>query len=248
MQGKYTFYNSTYQLPLNEQSTDPPRSNAMHGLLVDRIMTVNAATTDTTSAKLTLSHSFKNEVGYPFEWYYEITYTLSDMGLDISITVENKMAEQPLPLYIGWHPYFVCTPHSSIITFDQCTRWNHVQLNANMNPTGITSPGTPFDGNTPIGGTPGHPTFYDDEYKAVDSLLVCGQLKTKLHDVEGGKTVVLYQSQNMRLVHVFTGYLEEGSIAMEPMSGMADAYNNHDHLSVLSGGELWKASFGIYLE
>ena len=40
----------------------------------------------------------------------------------------------------------------------------------------------------------------------------------------------------------------ENAVAIEPMSGMADAYNNHDHLSTLSGEENWTGEFGVYVE
>lgn len=208
---------------------------------------MESATTDKSSAVLTLSYDFKDEDdGYPFAWRYEATYTLSSKGLDISIMVRNPMPKDPLPMYIGWHPYFLCTTYKAVITFDTCTGWNHVEVNSNMDPTGITSPGTPFDGTKPIGGSAGKPTAYDDGYKATHPPSMCGQLKTKLYDPDTDKTVVLYQSENMRFLQVFTGI--DGSVAIEPMSGMADAFNNHDHLSVLSGGEIFQESFGVYLE
>ena len=219
----------------------------MHGLLAGKVMTVESAVATAGSARLTLSYDFKNEEeGYPFDWFYEITYTLSGQGLDIAITIDNTQETSALPMYIGWHPYFLCTTHKAVITFDKCTGWNHIELNSNMNPTGQTSLGVPFDGFTPIGGTASNPTAYDDEYKATLPPSECGQIKTTLYDPDTEKTVVLYQSSNMRFIQVFTGLT--GTIAIEPMSGMADAFNNHDHLSVLSGKEQWQASFGVYLQ
>ena len=63
--------------------------------------------------------------------------------------------------------------------------------------------------------------------------------------------VVLWQDSNFRFVHVFTGsnsIFHENAVAIEPMSAMADAYNNHDHLTTLSAGETWGGSFGVYVE
>lgn len=219
----------------------------MHGLLADRVMKVEKAIATDESAVLTLSYDFKNEEnGYPFSWFYQITYTLSSQGLDFYITVDNTMETSPLLMYIGWHPYFLCTTHKALIRFDQCTGWNHIQLNSNANPTGTTALGVPFDGNTPIGGNASNPTAYDDEYKASLPPTECSQIKTKLYDPDTDKTVVLHQSANMRFLQVFTGLT--GTVAIEPMSGMADAFNNHDHLSILSGKEQFGASFGVYLE
>ena len=215
-------------------------------------MTVSDQVADDKEAKLVLSFNFEDSAeGYPFLWFYEISYTLSELGFHISISVQNTMTMKPLPLYIGWHPYFTCTAYSATVTFDQQVGWNHVQLNSNLNPTGITTSGTPFNGDSPIGGTPNNPTLYDDEYKTTLSSSMCRIIETKLYDPDTEKTVVLSQSANMRFVHIYTGStagLGEGAIALEPMSGMADAYNNHDDLSILSGGETWQASFGVHLQ
>lgn len=220
----------------------------MHGLLAGKILSVKSAIATKSSAILTLSSVFQVEdAGYPFIWLYEITYTLSADRFDISMTITNPMATTPLPMYVGWHPYFLCTTNEAVITFDTCTGWNHIGLNSNLNPTGITTFGTPFDGNTPIGGNATNPTSYDDEYKATMPPSVCNEIKTKLHDPGTDKTIVLYQSPEMRFIQVFTGLT--GTIAIEPMSGMADAFNNHDHLTILSGaGGTWQGSFGVYLE
>ncbi len=51
-------------------------------------------------------------------------------------------------------------------------------------------------------------------------------------------------------MHIFTGsssLFQENAVAIEPMGGMADAYNNHDHLSVISGGEIWKGEIGVHV-
>ena len=235
-------------MPLNENKTNPPLKNALHGLLAGKIMDHIEQTYDDEKAALVLGLDIKGAEGYPFSFHYEARYTLSKAGFDIQITIVSLMGNQtlPVPVYIGWHPYFVCTPYKSVITFDNCTNWNHVYLDKNSDPNGFTDIGTPFDGKTPIGGTPGTPTAYDDEYKATEPPSRCGAIKTKLFDPDTKKTIVLHQSENMRFVHVFTGV--EGAVAMEPMSGMADAFNNHDHLSILSTQETFEASFGVYLE
>lgn len=136
--------------------------------------------------------------------------------------------------------------------FDKCTPWNHVELNANMDPTGITEHFYGFNGTQPIGGTATNPTFYDDEFKpAQPNNLVCEIIETRLYDEPTQQTVVLWQDPNYRLVHVFTGSeasFHQDAVAIEPMSGMADAYNNHDHLSILSGGETWSGIVGVYVE
>ena len=253
-QGTYTFYNETYRLPLNEDSTDPPRLNALHGLLAGKKLKVVNQSADEFQANLHLFYEFDDEVrGYPFAWSFEVVYTLSSsLGLGIDFTVTNLEKNLPIPFYIGWHPYFACTAYSTVVTFDPSLKWTYVDMNSNMIPTGITTPDVvPFDGSSAIGGTASAPTFFDTEYKSITPPAYNSFIVSKIHDVASGKMVSLSQSPNMRFVHVFTGSTAgfgEGAVAVEPMSAMADAYNNHDHLSVLSGGEVWKASIRVALE
>ena len=78
----------------------------------------------------------------------------------------------------------------------------------------------------------------------------------------------MWQDSNYRFNQIFTGSKEkwcvretdagywvalchvcrgDDAIAFEPMSAKADAFNNYDHLSVLSDGETFDGSFGFYV-
>jgi aldose 1-epimerase len=246
--GRYEFFDSVYHLPLNEISVDPPRVNALHGFMDGKKMVVTDTESTSNFARLQLSCSFNQPLpGYPFDFDVSIDYFLSDTGFHMTFYITNTMESTPMPFYMGWHPYFLCFPYKAYVVLDPCTAWNHVELNENMGPTGATAQYFGFNGTEPIGGTISSPTFYDDEFKPIQPKnRACRFIVTKLHDDPTEQTVVLWQDSSFRFVHVFTG--REGAIAIEPMSGMADAYNNHDHLSVLSGGETWSGAVGIYIE
>ena len=47
---------------------------------------------------------------------------------------------------------------------------------------------------------------------------------------------------------VYTGRAKDGLVAVEPMSGSTDCFNNGDGLVVLQAGEEWAGSFGVRLE
>lgn len=198
------------------------------------------------------STQISNEPGYPFSLDVVITYTLNKYGFSIIVNATNTNGDgMPLPFYMGWHPYFKCTAYTSYVTLDPCQKWAHVQLNDNMNPTGITQRTYMFDGSVVIGGNKTDPTFYDDEYKPLAGPLLCENGRTKLFDTATNQAVILWHNAAFHYVHIFTGsssMFHEDSVAMEPMSGMADAYNNHDGLTVLSDGETWSGSFGVYVE
>ncbi len=250
-QGQYTFFNEAFQLNVNENTTDPTHVNALHGLLAGKVFQVAKADATDESAILGVVYSFPgDEKGYPFKLTVMIEYTLDKNGFKLGFTVANDMATTPLPFYVGWHPYFACEAYKAYVTLDPCGKWSRVEMNENFNPTGITDIFKGLDGTTPIGGTSAKPTFYDDEYKVLTSPNDCARMETKLYDPDSNQTVVLWQDSNFRFVHVFTGsasLFQENAIAIEPMGGMADAYNNHDHLSVVSGDEVWKGEFGVYV-
>ena len=248
MQGRYEFFNSVYYLPLNELSIDPPQINALHGFMDGKKMTITDTQTTARYGLLQLSYTFNHPLpGYPFDFELSIDYILSESGFAMDFHVTNNMESTPMPFYMGWHPYFHCVPNEAYVVLDPCTSWNHVELNANMDPTGETTRYYGLNGSDPIGGTPLNPTFYDDEFKPINPRKPrCDYIQTRLYDEPTQQTVVLWQDSSFRFVHVFTG--RQGAIAVEPMSGMADAYNNHDHLSVLSGGETWSGSVGVYVE
>ena len=254
LQGQYQFFNESYKLPTNENYTTGSRLNAMHGFLAGKkAVNIQEFIQPYFSASIIATFMIQDEPGYPFKLQVDITYNLTqEHGFIITVKATNRNGDgSPLPFYAGWHPYFKCTAYSSVITLDKCTGWNHVLMNKNMNPTGLTEETTTFNGTTSVGGNPGKPTQYDDEYKPLEGTAMCPQLVTKLEDVATNQAVVLWQDERFRFVQVFTGYsspLKEEAIAIEPMSGMADAYNNHDHLTTLSDGESWEGSFGVYVE
>lgn len=249
MQGQYIFYNKSYQLNVNENTT---YVNALHGYLANKTMKLESEEFTETYASLTLSYMFAgDEKGYPFLLHVEITYTLSYDGFKTSIKLINLMPNSPLPVYVGWHPYFKCVAYKAVLTFDQCSNWNHVKMNPNFNPNGTTEVFSGFDGSTPIGGNNTNPTYYDDAYKAIRPPHVCPSMHTRLYDPETAQTVVLWQDSSFRFLQVFTGsssLFGENAIAIEPMSGSVDGYNNHDHLNVLSGRESWIGEFGVYVQ
>lgn len=121
--------------------------------------------------------------------------------------------------------------------------------NGSLIPTGQTQIETGFDGTVPIGGSAGNPTYYDNEWKATRRVFEF--VETEIWDPVAGYSTFLWQDSSFPLTQLFTGSMSlwgESAIAFEPMSGIADAFNNHDHLSILSAGEQWFGSFGVYLQ
>jgi aldose 1-epimerase len=76
---------------------------------------------------------------FPFAHTIEITYRLKDGGLEVNTRVQN-MSSEPMPLSIGFHPYFQLTDSTRdewTISVGARTQW---LLAANKIPTGETQP------------------------------------------------------------------------------------------------------------
>merc|ERR1712217_516786 len=113
-----------------------------------------------------------------------------------------------------------------------------------MIPTGLTVPFSSFRGER-IGGSTQEPTFWDTGLKATASTAECSVLRTELHDPRFGDSSVLWMSSpEFKWLQVFTGGLYHGMgqvVALEPMSGETNAFNNHQAVELLlQAGETWQ--------
>ena len=229
------------------------------------------------AAYVTLGYSFDgtSTPGWPFKLDVALTYTLSAGRLAIKTRATNLEDSRAVPWFNSWHPYFaVGSVAQARVEFDSCAPssmagasalWSHITMgpgaprNGDLIPTGAATPWTQFDGVTPIGGaSEDKPTYMDDEFKSMlpPSLSVhaaCGPwIQQKIHDVGGDQsTLVLFADRQHRVFQIFTGAREGwgwNAIALEPMSALADAYNNGDGLTLLWPGETFEGVFGAAIE
>jgi galactose mutarotase-like enzyme len=138
------------------------------------------------------------------------------------------------------------------------TGWRHITMpqgaprGGSLIPTGHSSPWQP---DWRIGGTAQTPTYMDDEFVSTSPVIAfrhCPDpmnFEQEIIDEGGdGDAIVLFADRQHRVWQIFTG-AKEGwgwdAIALEPMSGLADAFNNGDGLKVLSAGEVFEGTFGM---
>jgi len=136
--GTYTWNGKTHYLNRNSAN------NAIHGFLIGgQPMEVAQISSDDSHAAVTLSYTFGGEEGYPFNVSFELTYTLDSNGLQVKGKAENIMADRSAPFMLGLHPYFkVKDVSKTVVTFDQCSKWNHVDVTPapDLIPIGTTTP------------------------------------------------------------------------------------------------------------
>jgi aldose 1-epimerase len=89
--GRFTFRGRDHQLETNL----PP--NAIHGTVFTRPWEVTAHTVERAELATELGP------GWPFRGLVTQTVTLRPDGLDASLTLE---ADEPMPAWLGWHPWF----------------------------------------------------------------------------------------------------------------------------------------------
>ena len=111
-----------------------------------------------------------------------------------------------------------------------------------------TGNGVPLAASGFPNGCPLGDVQYDDAFKALASVADVPQLETRIGDSATGDVCVVWQAGQCRFVQVYSGQRQHGLVAVEPMSGQADCFNNGDGLVVLQAGEEWRTSFGCRLE
>lgn len=257
--GSYTFGGVQHQLPRNwdETATRITRSgtHAIHGLLPRELDVVSVDTDGGACLKLGASFDGSDE-GYPFQVDVTFSYCLhADNGFSIDVSATNRSpGGTAAPFMVGWHPYVQLRGPmaSAVLAFDSRSNYNmsvpehggQAGPARDSHPTGRTVASDDFTQGQPLGDR-----YWDDGFKATASTRAVASLETRVTDSVGqDSTVVLWQDARCRFIQVYTGLRERGALAIEPMSGQTDCFNNGDGLVVLQAGETWETSFGVRLE
>ena len=123
--GRFTFEEKTYQLPLNEATG----RHAIHGFTPRHPWRVVGTDVGADSASITgqfqLSRDLPDARGYwPADFVLTLTYRLTASVLRVEAVVENP-DPGPLPFGLGYHPYF-CIPTAPGAAADEMVLEAHV--------------------------------------------------------------------------------------------------------------------------
>lgn len=218
--------------------TEASRNNASHGLLRN----TGYALVDESEFSVTLEATVFPQHGYPFLLRHRVRYEL-DQSLDLRVsqTLIND-SQGNAPFVLGAHPYFRLgdvAPEDLTLTVQAGTR---LVADDRLIPRSTA----PADGE------------YDfSDGAGVGSLLVDVALTDLTFDdgtarhtltAPDGRSVSLEQDESCRYVHVFVTDTFPGrskAVALEPMTGPANAFNSGDGLRWLAPGEAFTMSWGI---
>ncbi|MGW8482286.1 aldose 1-epimerase family protein [Microbacterium sp. NPDC055903] len=217
--------------------TEPKLNNASHGLL-----RFSAYEVTQTEASATLRATIVPQTGWPYEIATSVTYTLTDGGVAVEHTLENR-TDAAAPVALGTHPFVTIDdvdPRELVLTIPAETQF---ETDERMLPTGTSAAPAALRAGVRLGDIV-LDTGFTDLVRDDD-----GRIRHTL-SAPDGRTVTLWQGEGFDFVQVYTtqGYPgQELAVAIEPMTAPADALNSGLGIRRLLPGETWTLHWGIEL-
>ncbi|MFD5277200.1 aldose 1-epimerase family protein [Pseudarthrobacter sp. NPDC058362] len=231
----------TWQLDGKEQQldiTEVSRNNASHGLLRN----AGYALVDESEHSVTLEAAIFPQHGYPFLVRHQVRYGINEgLGLEVRQTLLND-GGAPAPFVLGAHPYLRVGDTAAedlVLTVGADT-----QLVADERK--IPRSHAPVSGDVDFrdGRTVG---MLDVDVALTGLDFRDGRARHVLADPQG-RAVSLWQDTSCGYVHVFITPTYPGrtrAVALEPMTGPANAFNSGEGLRWLQPGESFTMEWGI---
>ena len=223
--GKYTFNNSKYKLNCNEVD----KNNALHGLVYNKTFVCTKKALTLNDASVTLQYKdYGEHQGFPFKFNIELTYTLNKKGIIVSVNIINK-DEKTFPFSLGWHPYFYSK------------NLDNSSLNFSSNKKYV------FDNQQIISGTTNLNIEMPFQLKAV-TLDDCYLLKTnKIDFLTPEYSFKIASTSKENFLQLYTPEVYN-VIAIEPMTGAGNNFNNKIGLQTLQPNETYNMKWLLAIE
>nr|WP_321477150.1 aldose 1-epimerase [uncultured Paludibaculum sp.] len=234
-----------YALDLEVGNVSPgPNNTPIHGLLVySKLWKVKSSNADGRGASVTARLEFWRHpelmAQFPFAHNIEMTYRLADGALEVQTSVENLSVE-PLPISLGYHPYFQLTDSPRDEWTVHLPAKDRLTLSSRLIPTGERTT-NPYGDPLALQGV-----VLDDVF---DGLVRDADGKSRFW-VQGKKQRVTVEYGPKFGVAVVYAPRGRGFICFEPMTGPTNAFNAaHDGwykgLQTVAPGGLWSESFRV---
>lgn len=218
--------------------TEVSRNNASHGLLRNAAYEL----VDESEFSVSLEAPIFPQHGYPFLVRHRVQYALAeDLGLVVHQTLLND-SQEPAPFVLGSHPYLRLgdvPDEELVLTVDAGSR---LVADERL----IPRSSEPVSGDLDLRG--GRTVADLDIDVAYTELAFAGGVARQTLQASDGRSVSLWQDEACRYVHVFVTDKFPGrakAVAIEPMTGPANAFNSGDGLRWLPAGESFTMIWGI---
>ncbi len=223
--GQFNFKGSNYNLQCNEKQLN----NAIHGLVYNKAFLVDELKKFENHAEIKLYYEELNPpTGYPFKFRVELTYKLTNEFLSLKINVIN-LDDKKLPFTVGWHPYFKSEDlDKSKIQFD-CIK------KIKCNKKNIALGFEPFNSKMPL----------SLRKRRFDDAFVLENPDVKFFTPE--YDLVIKSSEKESFLQLYTP-MNTNAIAIEPMTGVSDSFNNKIGLKKLSPGQSYSIEWQVSIK
>jgi len=218
--------------------TEVPLTNAIHGLLRN----TGYAAIEQSAHHVVLEATIHPQHGYPFLARHQVRYELTeDSALTVAQTLVNDSTARA-PFVLGAHPYFRIgdVPTEELTITVAANR--RLTTTDRLIPTGAV----PVDGIYEL--RPGRPVRESHMDTCFTGLATDDGAARHTLSAPDGRRVTLWQDADAPYVHVYITDSFPGrtlAVAMEPMTGPANAFNSGDGLRWLEPGESFTLRWGI---
>ncbi len=231
--GTYSFEKKTYHLPINEKARD----NAIHGFVYKQKFELIKETITTDHVSIELKSNYTgDQPGYPFpfETYFIVELNEED-GLSCTLRFVNT-GNTDMPLVAGWHPYYSLNADADQILM-KLPQGDIIEVDDRMIPTGNLNKHNAFDQLTTVGDK-----IFDNIFKLKSSHK---RARIILKNPKSGITLEIWQEPELFKYWVIYTPPGRKTIAVEPMTGNIDAFNNKEGLIVIKSGAKVSGKFGV---
>lgn len=230
--GKYEFEGVKYSLPINKAD----EHNAIHGFVSNNTFELLSSKETDSGYELVLQSNSGITEGYPFPFKIVVTYIFKGFSLSVKTEISNTGTKQ-MPIGFGWHPYFTFGTDISEVSL-QLPAVEEIIADERLIPTGDRKEYTNFQNLEKIG-----ETEFDTGFKFLGA-----NKEIKLSDDTSGMTMCIScTGQVYEYVQIFIPPWRK-SIAIEPMTCAANAFNNKMGVTVLQSGETLSAEYTIKVD
>ncbi len=224
--GAYEFLGKSHEFPVNELSVN----NAIHGLVYNKEFEITSMGSDSKGATLELTYTSNGSLqGFPFPFELKLTYIINATGtLSLSFDLINR-GKSPFPYGMGWHPYFKSgSLAESTLSFPSK---NFYKCNERSLPVEILA--------SPL------PPAFQMEHRKFDDAYSLHKPECRFES-KSFKLTLDFDYANGTYLQVYTPPHGK-SIAIEPMTCVANSFNNKIGLKELLPGtsDSWKIHMSL---
>ena len=219
--GIYEFEYKKYHLDCNQAGI-----NALHGLVYNKTFVIKNQEVTPNFASVTLGYIEDNPpVGFPFKYALELTYKCTNTNLEIHIQVTN-IDEHPFPFTIGWHPYFYTENLAeAVVKFNS----NHqIAFDEKL----ITKEIIPYKNDE----------IFEIKDKQLDDCFVMDDNKIQFETAEYQLEITSDAAPNFLQMYTPPN---RNLIAIEPMTGISNSFNNKIGLQVLAPEKTYEITWNL---